>query len=53
VSELHGFVKRFITLNDELYFDHVSSARTLKGLMMNFNEQAKNNFWSSNAEFDL
>lgn len=53
VSELHGFVKRFITLNDELYFDHVSSARTLKGLMMNFNEQARHNFWSSTAEFDL
>lgn len=46
-------MKRFITLNDELYFDHVSSARTLKGFMMNFNEQAKHNFWSSMAMFEL
>jgi hypothetical protein len=53
VSELHGFVKRFITLNDELYFDHVSSARTLKGLMMNFNAQAKENAWSHFVGFDF
>lgn len=42
---MKGFVSRFITLNEEQYFDHVSAARTLKGLFMNFNEQAKYNTW--------
>ena len=46
-------MKRFITLNEELYFDNVSSARTLKGLIMNFNAQAKNYVYSHYADFDL
>ena len=50
---MQGFVKNFITLNDEEYFDHVSSARTLKGLFMNFNEQAKYNTWQSRVYFNM
>lgn len=53
VSELHGFVSRFITYNDERFFDHVSSARTLKGLMYNFNAQVSRHAFSNFASLDL
>ena len=53
VSDLeNNFVNRFITLNDERFFDHVSSARTLRGLMNTFNNLARRHAFSNLAQFD-
>jgi hypothetical protein len=34
-------METFIPLHNENFFDHTSAARTLQGLILNFNNQAK------------
>ena len=43
----------FITFENEEFFDHPSSARTLQGLLMTFNELAVNNSARSVVKLDL
>lgn len=53
VSDLDiNFVNRFITVNDERFFDQVSSARTLRGLINTFNNLAQRHAFSNLAQFD-
>ena len=52
-ESLGNFVSNFITFESEEFFDHTSSARTLQGLIMTFNEYAVSNSARSTVKLNL
>jgi hypothetical protein len=52
-SELRKFMEEFIPIHKENFFDHSSAARTLLGLIQNFNNQAKYNTGRAIANMNL
>ena len=50
---MKDFVSKLVTLNQDEFFDKVSSARTLEGLLTNFNKQVERHAFSNLASVDL
>lgn len=53
LNEMENIVSKVVTLNDDDFFDEVSSARTLEGLLTNFNKQVERHAFSNLASVDL
>lgn len=52
-KSVNNFIVSFITFESEEFFDHTSSARTLEGLIMTFNNLAMNNSARSIVKLNL
>jgi hypothetical protein len=52
-NEIKDIINNFITFENEEFFDHPSSARTLHGLILTFNELAMNNAARSIVKLNL
>jgi hypothetical protein len=52
-KSVNNFIVSFITFESEEFFDHTSSARTLQGLIMTFNNLAMNNSARSIVKLNL